>query len=161
MKTILLIHNGENKGEVNFTDAQLLADREGLDLAKVGENDDLPIYKIQDTGKVQYEMRRKKKCSPEAKAKKTIQKNKTKKPKVIKLRPAIGKGDILVKAKQVDGFLKKKYKVNLLMSFRGREYTHTDIGVEVLDLFLSNITQKFEVIKTKSENQILYKIEPQ
>jgi translation initiation factor IF-3 len=75
----------------------------------------------------------------------------------IQLRPNIDHNDLLmVKAKRAQGFLNDGDKVKVVLRFKGREITHTDLGRTVVQNFLDNlIDYKLERPVGMSERQLL------
>ena len=53
--------------------------------------------------------------------------------KEIKLRPRTDKHDVEFKVKHIRKFLQEGNKVKVLIFFRGREITHPDLGVDILN----------------------------
>jgi translation initiation factor IF-3 len=100
------------------------AKEKNLDLIQINGQVDPPICKIQSLGKFLYQ---------EEKTRK-IQKNP--KSKEIQLHPNIAPHDLETKVKQTQGFLKTQHPVTLKMKFRGRENTHKELGVQVLNQIL-------------------------
>lgn len=103
------------------------AQREGLDLIEVSPNANPPVCRITDFGKYKYEEEKKKN---EAKKKQKVVDIKE-----LKIRPNIAIGDFNIKLKSAEKFLKEGDKVKIIMQFRGREITHTEIGMSVVEKF--------------------------
>ena len=121
---LLIDENGEKQGEMPI-DAALDAAREaGLDLVEVSPNQDIPVCKIVDYGKMRFEAQKKK-----AAAKK---KQRTSELKEIKLRPNIDQHDYQVKARKIGEFFEAGDKVKITLRFRGREMAHQHLGMELL-----------------------------
>ena len=107
------------------TGAALDAAREaGMDLVEVSPNQDVPVVKILDYGKLRFEERKKK-----AAAKK---KQKNSELKEIKMRPNIDTHDYEVKKKAMERFFESGDKVKVTLRFRGREMAHQHLGMELL-----------------------------
>ena len=112
-------------GVMKTADAIAEADAQGLDLVEVSPNTDPQVCKILDYGKFKYEAQKKKN---EAKKKQKIIEVKE-----IKLRPNIDEHDYQVKMRNVQKFLDEGDKVKVTMRFRGREMSHQELGVNVLN----------------------------
>ena len=97
----------------------------GLDLVEISPQADPPVCKILDYGKFKYEAQKKR-----AVARK---KQKVTEVKEIKLRPNINSHDYEVKMRSMVKFLGEGDKVKVTLRFRGREMTHTELGMKVLD----------------------------
>lgn len=67
------------------------------------------------------------------KKKKQTKQSKNKPVKTIKLRPSIGTGDLNTKIKSIEKFLHKGHKVKVIILFKGREYSHAELGIDILD----------------------------
>lgn len=98
-----------------------------LDLVEVSPNAEPPVCKILDNGKYKYELQKKKN---EAKKKQKIIEIKE-----IQIRPMIDSNDFEVKRRAAERFLKEGNKVKVTMRFRGREISHQEIGMEVINRF--------------------------
>lgn len=123
-------------------EAALDAAREaGLDLVEVSPNQEIPVCKIIDYGKMRFEAQKKK-----AAAKK---KQKTQELKEIKFRPNIDNHDYEVKAKKIKEFFDKGDKVKITLRFRGREMAHQHLGMELLNK-----------VKTDFEEDMKIELEP-
>ena len=106
--------------------AALDAAREaGMDLVEVSPNQEVPVVKILDYGKLRFEERKKK-----AAAKK---KQKNSELKEIKMRPNIDTHDYEGKAKAMTRFFEAGDKVKVTLRFRGREMAHQHLGMELLN----------------------------
>ncbi len=116
---------GEMIGVVPIRDALLQAEEAGLDLVEVSPNADPPVCKILDYGKFKYEVQKKK---TEARKKQKVIEIKE-----VKLRPNIDENDYNVKMRAMRKFLDEGDKVKITLRFRGREMTHQDLGMKVLD----------------------------
>ena len=126
MPQVLLIdQTGEKRGVVPTARALEIAAEAGLDLVEVSPTTQPPVCKILDIGKYKYQQQKKK-----AEAKK---KQKVVEIKEIKMRPNIDDHDYEVKAKAMRRFFDEGDKVKVTLRFRGREMTHQQRGMELLD----------------------------
>jgi translation initiation factor IF-3 len=83
------------------------------------------VVKLMDYGKFKYEQAR---AAREAKKKQhTIQ------IKEVKFRPGIEDHDYAFKTRHARRFLEEGNKVKLTMMFRGRQVTHPELGMEILE----------------------------
>ena len=99
-----------------------------LDLVEVAPNAEHPVCRIMDYGKLRYE-----------KAKKGKTKSRSSHLKEIKLRPLTQEHDVGVKIKNIRKFLGNGDKVRVHVVFRGRERSHTDLGLQVLQDIITKI----------------------
>ena len=105
--------------------AQRIADDEGLDLVEIAPNADPPVCRIMDYGKYKYD---------QAIKAKQARKNQSKiETKEMKFRPKIDVGDYTTKKKHVLRFLSQGNKVKITIMFRGREISHPEQGLSILE----------------------------
>ena len=123
--------DGKQIGIVSINEALLAAREKDLDLVEVSPNAEHPVCRIMDYGKLRYEKSRKGKT-----------KSRISHLKEIKLRPLIAEHDVGVKVKNIRRFLLQGDKVRVHIVFRGRERSHSDLGLNLLQ----EITKKIEDI---------------
>lgn len=128
--------DGKQLGVMPTHEALRLANERGLDLVEVGPSAKPPIVKIIDYGKYMYQKEKKER---EAKTHK-IPANEL---KTVRIGFRTGDHDLMVRARQIDKFLKIGHRVRIEMPLRGREKRMSDIGREKLELFLKSITEPF------------------
>lgn len=124
-KIRLIDAEGEMVGVVSVPEALRAAREAGLDLVEVSPNAEPPVCKILDYGKYKYEQQKR---AAEARKKQKIVTIKE-----VKLRPGIDKHDLEVKMKSVHKFLEEGDKVKLTLRFRGREMSHQELGMKLLE----------------------------
>ena len=120
----MIDENGEKQGVMPIMAAMDAAREAGMDLVEVSPNQEVPVVKILDYGKLRFEERKKK-----AAAKK---KQKSSELKEIKMRPNIDTHDYGVKTKAMTRFFEGGDKVKVTLRFRGREMAHQHLGMELL-----------------------------
>jgi translation initiation factor IF-3 len=121
----LINEAGDMLGVMTPAEAIKLAEAAGLDLVEVSPNAAPPVCKILDFGKYRYELQKK--------AKEAKKKQKVIEIKEIKLRPGIDTNDYNIKLRNVLRFLEEGDKVKITLRFRGREMSHMEIGMEVIN----------------------------
>jgi translation initiation factor IF-3 len=121
----LIDDEGNNRGVVSINEALQLADEAGLDLVEISPNQQPPVCKITDLGKLKYQSQ--KKAAEARKRQKTIE------VKEIKMRPNIDTHDYEVKMKAVRRFFDDGDKVKVTLRFRGREMAHLELGMQLLN----------------------------
>ena len=135
----LISENGEQLGVVSIEVALEKANEVGLDLMEVGPNSKPPVCRILDYGKLKYE------------EKKKIQINKKKqhviKLKEIRLRPRIEDHDLMTKLNMGKKFLNDGCKLKITLIFRGRELSRIDLGKDVMDRVIEELSEVAEVEK--------------
>ena len=115
---------GENLGVMYTREAMEAAREIGLDLVEVSPNADPPVAKYLDVGKFKYEAQKKANIARKS--------QKTQEIKEIKMRPNIDDHDYQPKMKQIHEFIGEGDKVKVTLRFRGREMSHAQLGVAVL-----------------------------
>ena len=124
--TIRLVdQNGNMVGVVSAAEGVKMAENAGLDLVEISPGASPPVCKILDYGKYRYEAQKK--------AHEARRKQKVIQIKEIKLRPTIDKHDLMIKIRNIIGFLEEGDKVRITLRFRGREMDHQELGTQVLD----------------------------
>jgi translation initiation factor IF-3 len=122
---IRVILDEEQLGIMPTHEALRLAEEKGLDLVEISPRAFPPVCRIMDFGKYKYE---------EAKKKQQARKRaSTVETKEIKFRPKTEEHDMDFKVKHVRRFLEEGNKVRLAVVFRGREITHPQTGMAVLN----------------------------
>lgn len=128
----LIDENGTQLGIMSKSEAQRIADFRNLDLVNISPAAKPPVCKIMNYGKYRFDMIKKDKESK--KAQKVIE------VKEIRLSQTIDVGDINTKAKHARTFLEDGNKVKVTLKMYGRQLSHPEISVEVLNGF-------FELVK--------------
>lgn len=134
-------------GVMSARDALFQARKAGLDLVEISPSATPPVCRIVDFGKYKYEQEKK---QHEAKKKQKVVEIKE-----IKVRPNIAIGDFNIKLKKAEECLKNGNKVKISMQFRGREITHTDVGMVIINRFkdaLSEISKIENAPKLEGRN---------
>ncbi|HEY4182810.1 MAG TPA: translation initiation factor IF-3 [Kofleriaceae bacterium] len=122
---IRVILEEEQLGILPTHEALRLAEEKGLDLVEISPRAFPPVCRIMDYGKYKYE---------EAKKKQQARKRaSTVETKEIKFRPKTEGHDMDFKLKHIRRFLEGGNKVRLAVVFRGREITHPQTGMNVLN----------------------------
>ena len=127
-KEVRLIGNdGEQLGIVSAAQAQKLAAEKNLDLVKIAPQAKPPVCKIMDYGKYRFEQSKREK---EAKKNQRVIEIKE-----IRLSPNIDVHDFDTKVGHARKFLSAGNKIKVSIRFRGREMTHTDLGLTIMAQF--------------------------
>lgn len=151
----LIADSGEQVGVISTIEARRRANALGLDLVAINITDGVPICKILDYGKFKYEQSRKEKENKARARESRVEL------KEIQLRPTTDSNDLMVKAKRAQGFLEDGDKVKIVMKFKGREITHTEVGFKVMQEFCAALSDfKFERPVARSERQLFAIIAP-
>src|SRR3954464_8983873 len=123
-KVRVIDENGENLGVMLTAEAIEQAADVGLDLVEVSPNADPPVCKFLDVGKFKYEAQKKANLARKS--------QKTQEIKEIKMRPNIDDHDYDTKMKAVHKFIGEGDKVKITLRFRGRELSHGQLGMILL-----------------------------
>lgn len=110
---------------ISTKEAMARAQESGLDLVEVSPQAKPPVCRIMNYGKFLFEQNKKK---TEAK-----KKQKQMQVKEIKLRPVTEEGDYQVKLRNLIKFLENGDKVKITLRFRGREMSHQELGMAMME----------------------------
>ena len=147
----LIDENGEQMGVVTNQVAQALAEERGLDLVKIAPQATPPVCKFMDYGKFRFEQGKREK--EQRKNQKTIE------IKEVRLSATIDLRDLEVKAKNCNKFLKQGDKVKVSIRFRGRQATHGEIGLDVMNKFYELVQENSTIDRpAKQEGRNMFMI---
>jgi translation initiation factor IF-3 len=121
----LIDENGNQVGVMRTPEALRYAQDKDLDLVEVAPEARPPVCRVLDYSKYKYEQAQKLKQARKHQQQITIRE--------IKFRPKIAENDYNTKKGHVERFLRHKDKVKITIMFRGREVTHPERGVMILD----------------------------
>jgi translation initiation factor IF-3 len=127
----LIDAEGGQVGIVSLDDARSRALESGLDLVEVAPDARPPVCRLMDYGKFKYEEARR--------AREARKKQHTMQVKEVKYRPGIEEHDYEFKTRHVRRFLEEGDKVKVTMMFRGRQLSHPEIGLDVLERVLGDV----------------------
>lgn len=126
-----LIANNKQLGVVSVDHALQEAEQRGLDLVEVAPTSSPPVCKIMDYGKYRYEQTKR-----EREARHHSHQTRTKE---VRFRPSISEHDYETKKNQVIEFLHEGHRVKVTCFHKGRENAHQEMGVELLNRFVTEI----------------------
>ena len=106
-------------------EALRMAEEAQLDLVEISPNAAPPVCKIMNYGKHLFELNKQRHAAK--KKQKQVQ------TKEIKLRPGTDVGDYQIKLKKIIEFLEEGDKVKVTLRFRGREMSHQELGMEMMN----------------------------
>ena len=115
---------GKQVGVVSLKTALEAAATATLDLVEIVPQAEPPVCRIMNYGKFLFEQNKQKQASK--KKQKQIQ------IKEIKLRPVTEEADYQVKLRNLIRFLEDGDKAKVTLKFRGRELSHQDLGLKIL-----------------------------
>ncbi|AVO34295.1 translation initiation factor IF-3 [Ottowia oryzae] len=140
----------EPLGVVPIQEALRLAGEYDVDLVEVVATANPPVCRLMDYGKFKYLEQKK---AAEAKAKQTVIEIKE-----VKFRPGTDDGDFNIKMRNIRRFLADGDKVKVTLRFRGREITHQELGLALLNRIrdeLSDIVQVEQFPKLEGRQMIM------
>jgi translation initiation factor IF-3 len=114
----------EPLGVVNINEALRMAGELDVDLVEIAATAIPPVCRLMDYGKFKYQEQKK---AAEAKSKQKVIEVKE-----IKFRPGTDDGDYNIKVRNIKRFLEDGDKCKITLRFRGREITHQEIGLALL-----------------------------
>ena len=114
----------EPLGVVSLMEALRMAGELDVDLVEISATANPPVCRLMDYGKFKYQEQKK---AAEAKSKQKVIEVKE-----IKFRPGTDDGDYNIKVRNIRRFLEDGDKCKITLRFRGREITHQEIGLALL-----------------------------
>ena len=123
----LISEEGEQLGVMSGEQALLIAEEREMDLVLISPQAKPPVCKIMDYGKYRFEQSKREK---EAKKNQRVIEIKE-----IRLSPNIDVHDFDTKVGHARKFLSAGNKTKVSIRFRGREMTHTDLGLTIMAQF--------------------------
>ena len=118
--------DNEPLGIVSITEALRLSGEADVDLVEIAPTADPPVCRLMDYGKFKYQEQKK---AAEAKSKQKVIEVKE-----VKFRPGTDDGDYNIKMRNLRRFIAEDGdKGKITLRFRGREITHQDIGMRMLE----------------------------
>lgn len=102
-----------------------MAQRQGLDLVLIAPQGDPPVCGIMDFGKYLFEQK--------VKSRESKKKQHSAEVRDIRMKMKIDKHDYEVKLKKMREFLAEKDRIRVTLMIRGREVTHTDLAMALLN----------------------------
>jgi translation initiation factor IF-3 len=129
----LIDNEGQQLGVVSTQEAKRISEEAGLDLVEVSPEAKPPVCRIMDYGKYKFQLSKRKAAA--RKKQKQIQ------IKEIKLRPATEEADYQVKIRSIMKFLENGDKAKITIRFRGREMSHPDLGMKLLQRMIVELVE--------------------
>jgi translation initiation factor IF-3 len=129
----LIDDEGNQIGVLKTAEALSFAQERDLDLVEVAPEARPPVCRVLDYSKYKYEQAQKLKQARKHQQQITVRE--------IKFRPKIAQHDYDTKKGHVERFLRHKDKVKITIMFRGREVTHPERGVAILDRLAEELAQ--------------------
>lgn len=124
-------------GIVSIQEALRMAGDLDVDLVEIAATANPPVCRLMDYGKFKYQEQKK---AAEAKAKQTVIDIKE-----VKFRPGTDDGDYNIKMRNIRRFLAEGDKVKVTLRFRGREITHQQLGIDLLNRLRDELADVIQV----------------
>ena len=125
--------DGKQIGVVKTSEALSYAQERDLDLVEVAPDARPPVCRVLDYSKYKYEQAQKQKAARKHQQQITVRE--------IKFRPKIAQNDYDTKKSHVRRFLTGKDRVKITIMFRGREVTHPERGMALLDRLAEELAE--------------------
>ena len=138
----MISEKGEQLGIFLIQDAINEALNAELDLMEISPESNPPVCKIIDYGKYRYEQQRQKKLNKKKQHIIHV--------KEIRVRPNIGKHDLITKLKKAQKFLLNGDKLKITVMFRGREMGMMKHGSKILDDIIEGLSDISKIDKDPS-----------
>jgi len=124
---------GQQLGLVSIDEAMRISEEAGLDLVEVSPEADPPVCRVMDHGKFKFQMRKRKHAAKKKQKQVQI--------KEVKFRPATEEADFQVKLRSIKKFLENGDKAKVTVRFRGREMSHPEIGMQLLQRMIKELAE--------------------
>lgn len=122
---------GDGTSEVVATsEAQRQAEQAGLDLILVSNKGEIPVVKISDLKKLEYQKKKEQVKTQHAELKE------------IQLKPNITDHDLETKVNAIKRFLERGDKVKVVVRLKGRQHEHADLAHMLLDKVVAQVPCK-------------------
>lgn len=143
----LIDEEGIMLGIKSRNEALRMAEERELDLVEIAPQANPPVAKIIDYGKFLYEQQKREKHQRKLQAHQTL--------KEIRFKWRTDTHDFNFKTRHAREFIMDGNKVKASVIFRGREITHQEVGVELLERFIAameDIAKVDQAVKTEGKN---------
>lgn len=127
----LIDAEGNQLGVVSTQEARRMGEESGLDLVEVSPDAKPPVCRIMNFGKYTYQQNKRKAAAKKKQKKIQI--------KEVKFRPVTEEADYQVKLRSVMRFLADGDKAKITLRFRGREMTHPELGMQLMERIIADI----------------------
>ncbi len=119
-------------GIVPVEEGLRMAEEAELDLVEVAPQAKPPVCRVMDYGKFRYELQKKEKDSRKRGHSVQIKK--------VRVSPKIDEHDFQTKLRAMRSFIESGDKVKVTLLFKGRMITHKDLGREVMERFVEELS---------------------
>ena len=130
---------GEQLGVMPLYQAREVAQKSSLDLVEVARMATPPVCRLMDYGRYKYLQTKKEREARKSQKQSLLRE--------VRLRPKIGEHDFNAKARKAKMLLEGGDKVKVTIMFRGRENTHPELGLKLLDRMWEGLKELSSVEK--------------
>ena len=120
----LIDAEGNQLGVVSIHEAKKISEESGLDLVEVSPDAKPPVCRVMNYGKYKFQQDKRDQVAKK--------KQKRTQLKEVKIRPGTEEADYQVKLRSVIKFLENNDKAKITVRFRGREMSHPELGMQLL-----------------------------
>ena len=133
------LNDADNKslGIFPLQEALRMAGERDVDLVEIAATATPPVCRLIEYGKFKYQEQKR---AAEAKARQTVIEIKE-----VKFRPGTDDGDYNIKLRNIRRFLADGDKVKVTLRFRGREITHQELGLDLLNRIREDLADSIQV----------------
>lgn len=135
----LVGEKGEQLGVMPLYQAREVAQKQNLDLVEVAREATPPVCRLMDYGRHKYLQTKKEREARKGQKLSLLRE--------VRLRPKIGEHDFDAKARKAKKLLEGGDKVKVTIMFRGRENTHPELGLRLLDRMWESLKEVSSVEK--------------
>jgi len=139
MEVRLVGEKGEQLGIMPLFQAREVAQKHNLDLVEVAATATPAVCRLMDYGKYKYLQTKKEREARKGQKLSLLRE--------VRLRPKIGEHDFDAKARKARKLLEGGDKVKVTIMFRGRENTHPELGLRLLDRMWESLKELSSVEK--------------
>lgn len=125
--------DGNQLGVVATHEARRISEESGMDLVEVSPDAKPPVCRVMNFGKFAYQQSKRKAAAK--KKQKQIQL------KEVKFRPVTEEADYQVKLRNTVRFLQNGDKAKISLRFRGREMSHPELGMQLLERIIADVAE--------------------
>jgi translation initiation factor IF-3 len=133
----LIDQEGNQVGVVSKSEAMTVAAKANLDLVEIQPNVEPPVCKIMDYGRYSFTIKKKTHLNRAQKKQMQV--------KELKFRVGTEEHDFKFKLNALKKFIKNGDKVKVTIRFRGREMTHQDLGISLMERIASELENEVNI----------------
>ena len=134
----LLPPEGGAPERVSLRDTVAQAEADGADVIEVGTKENLPLVRVQDYGKFQYEQKK-------AAKERAANSSKQQEPKCLRITYKMEGHDMGIRRRQAEDFAKEGIPLRVELPLRGRENRFEDIGRQKITQFAESLKDIYKL----------------